>query len=179
LGYFYFSFSDPAKQNAENMLRSIIKQLCGRRPDEPEALAKLVRYRDVNLQPDLESLINAFNESTFGFARVYVIIDALDECPLGQRSKLLDVLQTIKTFGLDNLHILYTSRAEADIESRFRSSVSRHEITRIDLEKRRREVNEDIRTYIDKELESSEFCSWPADIKARARKALIEKAHGM
>lgn len=168
-----------AKQNTENMLRSIIKQLCGRRPDIPPALSKLRRYRDINQQPDLENLVNTFKESSLGFTKVYVVIDALDECPLDQRNRLLNVLQSIQTLALTNLHALYTSRAEADIESRFKPSILRCEIRRIDLERQREEVNKDIRTFIDQEIESSEFRSWPLDIKESVRTALTEKAHGM
>lgn len=161
------------------MLRSIIKQLCGKRPDFPPALAKLRRYCDLNLQPDLESLVETFKESALGFTSVYVILDALDECPLIQRNKLLDLLQDMRMLSLNNLHVLFTSRAEADIESRFEPSVLRYEIARIDLERRREEVNKDIRTFIDKEIASSEFRSWPPDIKESASTALTGKAHGM
>lgn len=161
------------------MLRSIIKQLCSRRPDIPPASSKLRRFREINHQPDNESLENAFKESAHDFTRVYVIIDALDECPLQQRNTLLDVLLNIQKLGLTNLHILYSSRQEPDIELMFRPSISRHDITEINLETRRQEINKDIRIYIDKEIASPSFDSWPPSIKENAKTALVGKAHGM
>jgi hypothetical protein len=142
-------------------------------------LSKLRRFREINHQPDIESLKNTFEESVQDFTRVYIIIDALDECPLEQRTTLLDVLVDIQTLGLANLHVLYSSRQESDIESMFRPLISRHEIAELDLEKRRQEINEDIRIYIDKEIALPNFRSWPRDIKERAKIALVGKANGM
>ncbi|KAF4635626.1 hypothetical protein G7Y89_g2463 [Cudoniella acicularis] len=173
--------SDGTKQSTESMLRSIIKQLCARRPDIPGALLSLRRYHDVGQEPPLESLQNTFKESTLEFERVYVIINALDEYPSvnGERKSLLGVLENIKSLGLTNLHFLYTGRDEPDISVKLELFVLRREIGKINLESKREEVNADIRTYIEKEIVSSDFGLWPSDIKTKVKKALTEKANGM
>jgi hypothetical protein len=80
--YFYFSFSDREKQSTENMIRSLIVQLCGRRSDTPKPLLDLRRFRDVNHQPDPKNLETTLRACVQDFQNVYLIIDALDECPV-------------------------------------------------------------------------------------------------
>jgi hypothetical protein len=63
------------------MLRSLIIQLCGRRPDSPKALLNLRRLRDINQHLDLKSLEATLQDTTKGFEKVFLVIDALDECP--------------------------------------------------------------------------------------------------
>lgn len=48
---------------------------------------------------------------------VYLVVDALDECT--ERVEILDTLEEIVGWGLENLHILATSRMEKDIEEVF------------------------------------------------------------
>jgi len=53
---------------------------------------------------------------------VYLIIDALDECPNNSgmptpREKVLDLVQDLVDFRLPNVHICVTSRPEIDIRT--------------------------------------------------------------
>ena len=57
-----------------------------------------------------------------GKATVYIIIDALDECPtttdlLRPREKVLKLVKDLVDLKISNLRICVTSRPEADIES--------------------------------------------------------------
>jgi len=56
-----------------------------------------------------------------GFEHVYLITDALDECPKlsGERGKLLDTLREIYGWKMGCMHILATSRREVDIQGFF------------------------------------------------------------
>jgi len=181
LAYFYFSFSETEKQSTENMLRSLIVQLCGGRPDTPKPLLDLHLYRDKNLQPGLEKLEETLQASTQDFKNVYIVVDALDECPRanGERDKLLKHLENIHKWNLANLHVLYTSRPEPDIEAELAPLFSRPTTSIIDLQKRREEVNRDIGTYIDQKIASSDFRTWPPETKKEVKAALTDKADGM
>jgi hypothetical protein len=170
------------KQNTENMLRSLIVQLCGRRPDTPKPLLDLRRFRDVNHQPDLKSLETTLRACVQDFKNVYLIIDALDECPVAdnERERLLNVLGCAVRSGLPNLHVLCTSRPESDIEAKFGPLFSRTAAKILDLQKRRKEVSQDILTYIGQKIEeSSKFRSWPLNIKEEVKSVLMQKANGM
>jgi hypothetical protein len=181
LAYFYFSFSETEKQSTENMLRSLIVQLCGGRPDTPKPLSDLSLYRDKNLQPGLEKLEETLQASTQDFRSVYLVIDALDECPRanGERDKLLKCLKKVHKWTLTNLHVLYTSRPEPDIEAELATLFSGPATSIIDLQKRREEVNRDIGTYIDQKIASPDFRYWPLETKNDIKAALTDKADGM
>ncbi|KAF8855911.1 hypothetical protein BDZ45DRAFT_745919 [Acephala macrosclerotiorum] len=56
IAYYYFIFTDQEEQTVVNMLRSLIVQLSGRRPDTPRPVQDLRRFRVVNQMPDMESL---------------------------------------------------------------------------------------------------------------------------
>jgi hypothetical protein len=181
VAYFYFSFSDTEKQSTENMLRSLIVQLCGGRPDTPQPLSDLHPYREKNLQPGLEKLEETLQASTQDFKNVYLVVDALDDCPPAnyERGKLLKLLGHVHEWSLTNLHVLYTSRPEPDIEAELSPLFSGPTTSIIDLQKRRKEVNRDIGTYIDQKIASSNFRSWPPKTKKDVKAALMDKADGM
>jgi hypothetical protein len=163
------------------MLRSLIVQLCGGRPDTPRPLSDLHPYREKNLQPGLEKLEETLQASAQDFKSVYLVVDALDECPLAndERGRLLKLLGYIHEWTLTNLHVLYTSRPEPDIEAELAPLFSGPTTSIIDLQKRRKEVNRDIGTYIDQKIASSNFRSWPPKTKEDVKAALTGKADGM
>lgn len=183
LAYFFFSFSDLRKQKVDVMLASLVKQLYASRPDTPEPIASLEGYKTRGEWPDTETLESALLATTRGFAATFIIIDALDECPSldGEREKLMTSFCRIIGAIPNNVHILCTSRAEADIVAAM-SSVScatKPPRAGIDLNEQRERMNCDISLYIDSTLASSAYSSWPNDLKLEVREVLIEKAEGM
>jgi hypothetical protein len=100
LAYYYFSFTDSEKENhftGDGMLCSIIKQLCCQRPDTPEPLKALGAFMDKGHRPDSETLERALDAAVRRFSAVYLIVDALDECPEDdyKRGHLMDSLSRI------------------------------------------------------------------------------------
>lgn len=183
LAYFFFSFSDSSKQKVDVMLASLAKQLYACRPDTPQEVESLERYRTRGERPDTKSLESALLANTRGFAATFIIIDALDECPIldGEREKLMTSFCRIIGAMANNVHVLCTSRAEADIVAAM-SSVSRvtpSTRTKLDLNKQRRRIDRDIGLYIESTLASPAYSSWPLEIKEEAKRSLTEKAEGM
>ncbi|UKZ92911.1 uncharacterized protein TrAFT101_007843 [Trichoderma asperellum] len=179
--YFYFSFTDSQKQKVDVMLASIIKQILAHRPNIPPSAQKLSEYKVSGRRPDTQTLITALKDSIFGFSAVYIIIDALDECPTlsGERKKLTKALHEILDKAPKNLHLLFTSRKESDISSAMRHHLSRFSSYELDLLAYRHIVDDDIGLFIDSILANDDYESWPASVKAEARKSLVEKADGM
>lgn len=127
----------------------------------------------------METLENTLSATIHGFSKVFLVIDALDECPSesGERKTLLDSLYRIHTARFGNLHLLCASRKVFDIQnSRLLSLPSR---VAVDLSIYKDAVDKDIGLYIDKTLSSSDYDSWPVSTKAVAKTALIKKADGM
>ena len=163
------------------MLRSLIVQLCGRRPDSPKALLDLRRLRDINQYPDLKTLETTFKATTGGFENLFLVIDALDECSQNdsEREILLKLIVSIQQWHLSSLHILCTSRKENDIERALQLLVENQNASTIDLQVHRKEVDRDIGIFIDQTISSSTFASWSHIFKTKVRTMLTERADGM
>lgn len=163
------------------MLRSLIIQLCGGRPDTPKPLSDLHSYRNKHLQPDLEKLEETLRACTQDFKNVYLVVDALDECSRanGEREKLLNLLGRVHKWTSTNLHVLYTSRPEPDIKAELAPFFLEPGTSIIDLQNRSEEINRDINIYIEQKIMSSDFYNWPPKTKSDVKLALTDKANGM
>ena len=183
LAYFYFRFDDSEKPDAMALVRSLIKQLYCCRPNTPEAVEALHKYRENGQHPEPDELRHALIATICGFSSVYLVIDALDEYPyeVSERKKLLDNIFKIQMSGLENLHILCTSRREVDIEKTFKTlfSASAPANIDIDLMTYRYKVNHDIGLHVDKTLASETYDEWPKEVKKEVRETLVKKADGM
>lgn len=118
IAYFFFSFSDLKKQNVDGMLASLIKQLYASRPDTPQRVESLREYKKRGERPDTKTLEIALIAIVHGFTAVFIVIDALDECPTlnGEQKILLVSLSRIILMLPDNVHIFCTSRPEPYIK---------------------------------------------------------------
>jgi len=183
LAYFYFSFNDEQKQTANGMIESIIKQICCCRPDTPPSVKDLEDLKVRGQRADARLLRRVLIETLRGFSSVYVVIDALDECPESDpehgREALLRCLAAINEGRSSNMHMLWTSRREKDIEASYQALRSRSEKWDIDLSLYKPAVDHDIGIFVDTTLSSLEYGSWPKKLKDEAREALIERADGM
>ena len=107
--FFYFSFSDKRKQSDGDLLRSLVVQLGWREPGLSMLLQAFKNNKSSVPGPDeLERILLA---SVRPCARVYLIMDALDECPEDHeaRQRVLELMERL-TQGASNLKILATSR---------------------------------------------------------------------
>jgi hypothetical protein len=181
VAYYYYSFNDEKKQTVDGMLCSLIKQLCCRRPDTPAPLLALREYKDKGHRPDKKSLENTLAATFRGFSDVFLIIDALDECPSRncERETLLDCICHIHEGKHQNLHLLCTSRREADIEAALEPLLSSGPNIDIDLSRYKRAVDHDIGLHVDTMLAGRAYDPWPENLKKEARGILIEKSEGM
>jgi hypothetical protein len=165
------------------LVRSLIKQLYCRRPNTPEAVEALHKYRENGQNPEPDDLWNALVATIRGFSGVYLVLDALDEYSLdvSERKRLLDFIRQIQGSELKNLHTLCTSRREADIEKAFRTlfSVSATANVDVNLINYRYKVDHDISLHIDKTLGSGTYDEWSEELKKEVRQALVERADGM
>jgi hypothetical protein len=175
--YFYFDFNDAQKQDAELMLRSLLCQLLQRSFTINKGVDVLYSACDKGQrQPSLHALLEVTSQVMQQFTHVYIVLDALDECM--QRRELMDVLEKVAGWQLDNMHLLMTSRKERDIESSLESYV-KEEYT-ICLQ--RDVVDKDIQRYVQQRLSNDKtLAKWNKDaaIRQEIEGALIRGARGM
>ncbi|KAL7909988.1 ankyrin repeat-containing domain protein [Trichoderma velutinum] len=181
--YYYFSFSDVKKQERDAMLASLIKQICCCRPNMPDSIARLKKHKDQDMRPPTEELQEEFIATLRGFSRVYIIIDALDECPElgGRREDLMKTLRYVLNAAPDNLHIICTSRKESDINAELQSHLNEPMRIEFDLSSymHREAIKRDIGQYIDSTLANVNYSSWSDTIKKKVKETLIERSDGM
>jgi NACHT domain len=134
LAYFYCDFRDEAKQSHRNLIISILWQLAAKSDLCCDLLTRLhsehddgrQRPNDNTLSQCLKEILLLPNQGT-----VYLIIDALDECPNNSgmktpREKVLDLIQDLVNLRLPNVHICVTSRPEIDIRTTLEPLTSLH-----------------------------------------------------
>jgi len=125
MAYFYCDFRDKDKQNCRNLLLSILSQLCAQSDPCCDILARVYAEHDNGSQkPSDATLTKCLTEalSLTSQGPVYLIVDALDECPNNSglptaREEVLDLVKDLHSLSLPNLHICVTSRPEIDIQT--------------------------------------------------------------
>ena len=106
------------------------------------------------------------------FNHVYLLIDALDECT--DREDLLQIIEELNSWKLDNLHILVTSRRENDIEAAFQPLVMCQLYIQSAL------VDADIRVHVLERLSNDlKLKKWPINVQEEIENTLTEGAKGM
>jgi hypothetical protein len=143
--FFYFSFSDERKQSDGDLLRSLVAQLGWMEPGLSMLRQAYKNARQSVPGPDeLEKILSASIRSC---SKVYLLVDALDECPEdnGTRQSVLARIERL-TQDASNLKIFTTSR-ELD---RIRKSMEA--LAAEPLRVITRAVDADIQTYLSTEL---------------------------
>ncbi|KAF2652559.1 HET-domain-containing protein, partial [Lophiostoma macrostomum CBS 122681] len=175
--YFYFDFNDAQKQDPELMLRSLLCQLLQRSVTIPKVIDALFSACDNGQrQPSLHALLEVSPQVMQQFTHAYIVLDALDECT--QRPELMDVLETLAGWQLDNMHLLMTSRKERDIESSLESYIKEEDAICL----QRDVVDKDIQRYVQQRLsDDKSLTKWNKDatVRQEIEAALMHGARGM
>jgi hypothetical protein len=110
----------------------------------------------------------------------YIIIDALDECPItssipSPRDELLEFVVELVNLRLPNLHICVTSRLEHDIQAVL-EHLTPHPVTLHNESGQQ----QDVANYVTSFVHSNErMRRWPEADKDLVIRILLEKADGM
>jgi hypothetical protein len=124
LAMYYYDFREDQKKDLRGLLSSVLFQLCDQSDSYYDILADFYSaHRDGGETPSDEELVQCLKDvfNLPGQAKVYLIIDALDECPNTSalscpREEVLTLLEDLIDSQLPNLRICVTSRPEADIK---------------------------------------------------------------
>ncbi len=124
IAYLYCNFRRQADQKVEDLLSSLIRQLSQDQPSLPECVKILYDKHRGRTRPSLEELSRALQTVANLFSRVFIAVDALDECRLsdGSRSKFLTEIFALQRETGAN--IFATSRFIPEITERFKDNVS-------------------------------------------------------
>ena len=183
MAYFYFDFRDVDKQKLCNVLPSLLIQLSARSDACCDKLSQLYSAHDRGVQkPSDRTMAECLKQMVAleGQGPTYIILDALDECPVtssipSPREEVLELVEDLVGLRLPELHICVTSRPEPDIQIALESLTERH----VSLHDERGQMG-DIANYVSFSVRSDRRMGrWREEDKGLVIKTLSEKADGM
>ena len=183
LAMFYYDFREKAKKDLRGLLSSVLSQLSHQSDSYHGILSTFYsRHRDGAQSPSDDQLVRCLKDvlNVPGQAPIFLIVDALDECPntsaiSSPREEVLTLLGDLIDSQLPHLRICVTSRPEADIKPfleplTFRS-ISLHD---------ERGQKEDIEKYIKSVVNTNRRMQrWNEEHRQLVIDALTERADGM
>ena len=147
VAHLYFDYRVQDYQSSENMLASLLKQLAIPKAELPNPVLELYqRLISQQKRPKQQELEQALLSTCQVYDRVFIVIDALDECdPKSHRKAFLKALGTIRTKSSSNIFI--TSRSYPDdirktLEGAPQIIIGAHD--------------DDLRRYIEREIDNSD-----------------------
>ena len=183
IAYFYFDFRNVDKQKLSNVLPSLLVQLSARSDPCCDKLSQLYFAHDRGVQrPSDRAMAECLKQmlALEGQGPTFIILDALDECPItssipSPREDVLELVDELVNLRFPNVHICVTSRPEHDIrvvlECLTEHPVSLHDETG---------QQEDIANFIASFVRSNRRIKrWRKEDKELVIKTLTERAAGM
>jgi hypothetical protein len=183
MAYYYFDFRDVKKQDCQGLLSSLASQLSAESDSCYNILSQL--YSDSmkgRVKPDIDSLKECMKDmlNLPGQGPIYIIVDALDECPNlsgtpSAREEVLELIAELVDLELPNVHLCVASRPEMDI----RAILDPLTTLKISLHDESGQ-KEDIVKYIKSIVYSDRNMGrWNEDDKQLVVATLSDKANGM
>jgi len=183
LGYFYCDFRDSDKQNRYNLLCSLLAQLSSRSDPFCDVTSRLYSAHDDGAhKPNDAGLTKCLRDilSLPDQGPIYIIIDALDECPNASgipsaREQVLELVRELAHLRLANLYLCVTSRPEVDIRTILEPLVPLP-VSLHDQNGQKEDIIEYIRTIVDSD---SRMQKWREEEKSLVVETLSRRADGM
>ncbi|KAF3810141.1 hypothetical protein GCG54_00002593 [Colletotrichum gloeosporioides] len=148
---FFFDFSDTSKTHIDTMYRSLAFQLYQQQEASRPVVDALFAPHDNGWkQAETEKLSKCLLAMLQASGKVYIILDALDECV--NQTELLEWIQgLVSNPHFHNVQLFATSRPEEELERGIRKCISEHNCISFD----KNLLNENIGPYISSRLEQS------------------------
>ncbi|KAB8208120.1 hypothetical protein BDV34DRAFT_58181 [Aspergillus parasiticus] len=119
IAYVYFNFRERQKQQVEDLLLSMLKQLV--RPHDLEGIRTFYQnHMQMRTRPTFNDILDILTEVVAGFSRAFLVVDALDECHTP--SRFLSVLSELQ--ARTRAKLFATSRFIPEIMSSFSGCLS-------------------------------------------------------
>lgn len=140
VAYIYFSFRRKNEQTIDHVIRCLLKQLARGLSSLPKDVKYLhEREQEQGTQPSSDDIFAALQTCSAAYSRVFVILDALDECQNFHRYLSTLLFQVEGLRASTKLNLFATSRPIPDIEILFEKHI-KQEI---------RASDEDVHNYIE------------------------------
>jgi len=185
IAYYYFDFKDASKRDVRGVITPLLFQLGDHSDRCWDVIHQLyTQCRDGSEQPSDASLVGCLRSMLAppGQVPIFVILDALDECPSNigtpsAREMVLDFVENLVASNSSNLFFCMTSRPEQDIQTVLNPLTSARR--RVSLHEEQGQ-KEDIYRYIRSFVRGDRTMRrWREEDKELVISTLSERADGM
>ena len=184
MSYFYFDFQDVNKQNWHDLIHSLLTRLSACSGPCYDLLSRLYSAHGIGAhKPGDEALTGCLKEMLKAERRpIYIIIDALDECPNtpgipSPRECVLQLVTQLVNLRLPNLRICVTSRLEFDIVNVLEPLASLR-VSLHDQSGQQKDIAEYVRSVVYSNSQDN-MNKWRTEDKELVIETLSERADGM
>jgi len=171
IAYLYCNFRRQSEQRAEDLLANLLKQLSQERSCLPDSVKALYdHHKDKRTRPSFKEILRVLQSAAATFSRVFIIIDALDECQAsdGCRERFLSEIFNLQVKV--KASVFATSRFFPEITNNFSGSML--------LEIRASE--EDVRRYLDGHMSQlPAFVGQRSDLQGEIKTGIVAAVRGM
>jgi len=183
LAMYYYDFREDKKKDLRGLLSSVLFQLCDQSDSYHGILSTFYSTHLNGAQsPSDDELIGCLIDllKLPGSQPIYLIVDALDECPStsslsSPREKLLSLLEDLVEARLPNLRICVTSRPEVDIKA-ILEPLAFFSVPLQDASGQQKDIKDYIESIVNT---NKKMRNWNSQIKHDVIDVLTRKADGM
>ena len=185
MAYFYFDFRDDDKKFRRNLLSSLLVQLSACCDTFCDVLSRYYvahgngarQASDKDMTQCLKEMLTLPDQGP-----VYLIIDALDECPdtsgvPSAREQVLGLVKELVNIHFPGLHICITSRPEVNISNAL-GSLASQTVSLEDELGQRKDIVGYVRSVVYSDMSTS-MKQWRKDDKEHVIETLSKRASGM
>jgi len=182
LAIFYCDFRDTTKQNARNLVSSLLIQLCHQSHAFSQVLLSIYSAHNYgSQQPSIDVLLDCLKTilTIQGQGTIFIVLDALDECPNSfglptKREQVLKVVKELIDLNLPNLRLCVTSRPEIDIRRVF-EPLNPYVVSLHDQEGQIKDVAEYVKSVIHSDATMG---NWPERVKESVINTIAKNVGG-
>ena len=171
LAYVYCSYQNP-EHTSLNLFVSILQQLAQRQPTLPQRIKDLyTRHAAEGTKPALEEILVEIHAISRDLSKVFVVIDALDECAQdkGTGTSFLEAMPRIR----DQIHLLITSRTTINLFHHLPTAVC------INIDAKDTDITKYLKSRIIGERRLQRIIAGDSDLEQTIVKTILRNAKGM
>jgi hypothetical protein len=171
IAYLYCNYRQQHEQNLEDLFASLLKQFVQEQPFIPDSVKTLYdRHKDKRTRPSLGEILGVLQTVAAAYSRVFIIVDALDECQISDGCRQRFLLGLVNLQATCRANLFATSRPISSIEKEFEGN-SKLEI---------RASNEDVRRYLEGHMfRLPGFVSQSLELQEEIKTDIVNAVDGM
>ncbi len=170
VAYLYCNFRRHAMQKLDDLVNNLLKQLAAARPPLPAAVKALYDNKPKDTRPALDEVFAALRSVAAEYAKVYIVVDELDECTSVEDCRGRLVSNLLGLCSVANIRLFATCRPIPDVVGKFSGFPS------LEIQASR----EDVGRYLQGHMgELMPFVARSQDLQDRIVASIADAADGM